>query len=186
MDKRAAAERGLVAFYATGFLSAVIIGLYETYLLGFPPSETFYLVPPGFFHGIPLYLQAVPLNLSVFGCFGLCLLKPYRAKALPMFVFSYCVWDVLTMPFNQMPLIYAAVYFPVLVLSYALVMPKHHVGNVYTVAMLFYQVREPLVSILPYAWTLMPVVGSISQFGYDAVFFVFIWKSFALSNATLI
>jgi hypothetical protein len=159
------------------FLSAMIIGAYFTIKSG--PFTLVYLISPGEFKAVPtLYFPSLPSNLILFGGFAFWLLKKYRARALPMFFFCYCMWDMLSMPLGSMPAIYAIVYVGILCYSYILARPKSHVVNKYTILVLFYEVRNPIMTLVPaflQAWY-FPMISGI---GYDLFFFLFVAHSFS-------
>jgi hypothetical protein len=167
-------DLGIMFASSWAFMAAAIVGIYAAVTGGL--FEIFYLIPPGFFKPIPvLYLPAIPFNLIAFAGFGLWLVKDYRIKALPMFFFSYCMWDMLSIPFPTMPLIYTVVYVGVFVWSWAIARPNIHVVNGYTILFLFWAARQPFTTLFPpngITWILNTI-------GYDALFFLFVWKSFS-------
>ena len=174
----------ILYFSAVCFVTTAAWGIILGLQNGWANYSDSYLIPPGTFGSTPLYFPVVPLNLFVWSCFGFWLLYTYRARALPMFFFVFCIWDMVSIQFQAIPRIYLVVYLLMLALSWLLSRPRHRLVNVWTILVLLIAIRMPVITLFGIFWISDPWVFLGNQMLYDAVFFIFVWKSFKPYGST--
>ena len=177
-------EWGILYVSGLAFLSAFIMGL--VFCIQNGPATVSYLIPPGTFGHTPLYFPVVPYNLVIFSVYGFFLLWKFKAYSLPLFFFTYCIWDMTTIQFQEIPRIYFVIYILLLALSYLLSRGlQMKFVNVWTILMLLDIVRTPIqmfvqLFFLPIPY--QPYLFVANQLLYDAVFFMFVRATFAINT----